>query len=93
MPCEQVVLGRRREAGDLLAELRGRLDVLVERDHVQRHGALRQPVAHVEVDARLPLGDQRALVLLVEARRRAPAGSRSHTAGSPSARAGKSWAA
>ncbi len=65
---EEVVLGRRREAGDLLAELRRRLDVLVERDHVQRHGALRQPVAHVEVDARLPLGDERALVLLVEAR-------------------------
>ncbi len=37
-------------------------------DHVQRHGALREAVAHVEVDARLPLRDQRALVLLVEAR-------------------------
>src|SRR5581483_5868983 len=55
-----------RQLRDLAAVGRRRLHVLGEREDVERNRAAGQPVADVEVDARLPLRDQRALVLLEE---------------------------
>src|SRR3712207_7413993 len=42
------------------------LDVLVEREDVERHLPVVEPARDVEVDARLPLRDEGALVLLRE---------------------------
>src|SRR5439155_21199774 len=71
-PREEVELGTADEPRDLLSVLRRRLDVLVVGEDVERRRDLRQPVDDVEVDAGLPLRDQRLLVVLDEAHLRQP---------------------